>query len=172
MTDGNPGVLKAIEEVFPQSLKQRCQKHRLENILGKAPKEIHDELETSSSPKARRRNQQLNRARGTIRRFDRKIRDLTSCREYFLQGTGEEYLRTPRAFLLALFTVGDVYASRCKRVAYAPFSAQRKGAIHGAKDLRHGDVYLRLGLTLIAKRREECSAGVLTKEPLGLCLEH
>ena len=26
--------------------------------------------------------------------------------------------------------------------------------------------------TLIAKRREECSAGVLTKEPLGLCLEH
>ena len=43
VTDGNPGVLKAIEEVFPQSLKQRCQKHRLENILGKAPKEIHDE---------------------------------------------------------------------------------------------------------------------------------
>ena len=37
VTDGNPGVLKAIEEVFPQSLKQRCQKHRLENILGKAP---------------------------------------------------------------------------------------------------------------------------------------
>ena len=26
VTDGNPGVLKAIEEVFPQSLKQRCQK--------------------------------------------------------------------------------------------------------------------------------------------------
>ena len=26
--------------------------------------------------------------------------------------------------------------------------------------------------TLIAKKREECSAGVLTKEPLGLCLEH
>ena len=44
VTDGNPGVLKAIEEVFPQSLKQRCQKHRLENILGKAPKKIHDEL--------------------------------------------------------------------------------------------------------------------------------
>ena len=34
VTDGNPGVLKAIAEVFPRSLKQRCQKHRLENILG------------------------------------------------------------------------------------------------------------------------------------------
>lgn len=44
VTDGNPGVLKAIEEVFPRSLKQRCQKHRLENILGKAPKEVHEEL--------------------------------------------------------------------------------------------------------------------------------
>ena len=27
VTDGNPGVLKAIAEVFPRSLKQRCQKH-------------------------------------------------------------------------------------------------------------------------------------------------
>ena len=27
---------------------------------------------------------------------------------------------------LALFTVGDVYASLCKRGAYAPFSAQRR----------------------------------------------
>ena len=28
--------------------------------------------------------------------------------------------------VLALFTVGDVYASRCKIVAYAPFRAQRR----------------------------------------------
>ncbi len=28
--------------------------------------------------------------------------------------------------VLALFTVGDVYASLCKRGAYAPFSAQRR----------------------------------------------
>ena len=47
VTDGNPGVLKAIAEVFPRSLKQRCQKHRLENILGKAPKEVRDELKAA-----------------------------------------------------------------------------------------------------------------------------
>ena len=47
VTDGNPGVLKAIEEVFPRSLKQRCQKHRLENILGKAPKEVRAELKAA-----------------------------------------------------------------------------------------------------------------------------
>ena len=28
--------------------------------------------------------------------------------------------------VLALFTVGDVYASLCKRGVYAPFSAQRR----------------------------------------------
>ena len=47
VTDGNPGVLKAIAEVFPRSLKQRCQKHRLENILGKAPKEVRDSNSTN-----------------------------------------------------------------------------------------------------------------------------
>ena len=44
VTDGNPGVLKAMEEVFPRSLKHRCQRHRLENILGKAPREVRQEL--------------------------------------------------------------------------------------------------------------------------------
>ena len=44
VTDGNPGVLKAIEEVFPRSLRHRCQRHRLENILGKAPREVREEL--------------------------------------------------------------------------------------------------------------------------------
>ena len=32
---------------LPSSLKQRCQKHRLENILGKAPKEVRDELKAA-----------------------------------------------------------------------------------------------------------------------------
>lgn len=36
-SDGNAGVIRAIEEVWPHSLRQRCQRHRLENILGKVP---------------------------------------------------------------------------------------------------------------------------------------
>ncbi len=39
VTDGNPGVMKAVKEVFPLALRQRCQKHKMNNILGKAPKE-------------------------------------------------------------------------------------------------------------------------------------
>ena len=39
VSDGNPGVIPAIEEVFPCALRQRCQRHRMQNILGKAPEE-------------------------------------------------------------------------------------------------------------------------------------
>jgi len=43
-TDGNPGVMRAVEDVFPQALRQRCQKHKMSNILGKAPKEAAELL--------------------------------------------------------------------------------------------------------------------------------
>jgi len=33
VTDGNPGVMKASQEVFPRSLKQRCQKHYADSVI-------------------------------------------------------------------------------------------------------------------------------------------
>jgi putative transposase len=33
--DGCPGLIKAVDEVFPESDKQRCTKHRTENVLDK-----------------------------------------------------------------------------------------------------------------------------------------
>ena len=36
------------------------------------------------------------------------------------------YSTEAKAAVLALFTVGDVYASLCKKGAYAPFSAKRR----------------------------------------------
>ena len=45
--DGAPGVIPAIEEVFSCALRQRCQRHRLQNILGKAPKEAHKLLKAA-----------------------------------------------------------------------------------------------------------------------------
>ena len=73
VTDGNPGVLKAIAEVFPRSLKQRCQKHRLENILCKAPKEVRDELKAAilESFHANSYEQGLKKGREVIARYFR-----------------------------------------------------------------------------------------------------
>ena len=36
-----------------------------------------------------------------------------------------------------------------------------KGAIHGAKDLRHGDVYLRLGLMAEAPHQHDLNMGIV-----------
>jgi transposase-like protein len=36
-TDGAPGLIRAVEECFPVSLRQRCLAHRVRNIVGKLP---------------------------------------------------------------------------------------------------------------------------------------
>lgn len=36
-TDGAPGLIRAVEDVFPQSLRQRCLAHKLRN-LGACPR--------------------------------------------------------------------------------------------------------------------------------------
>jgi putative transposase len=36
-SDGAPGMLRALEEVFPQSVRIRCWMHKMQNVLGKLP---------------------------------------------------------------------------------------------------------------------------------------
>jgi len=43
ISDGNPGLIKAIREVWPDMPRQRCICHRTRNILEKMPKSLHDE---------------------------------------------------------------------------------------------------------------------------------
>jgi len=44
VSDGNPGLIGAIEKYFPTSYRQRCAKHKLENVLDVIPKEKHAEV--------------------------------------------------------------------------------------------------------------------------------
>jgi transposase-like protein len=41
-TDGAPGLLQAVAEAFPQSLRLRCWFHKMQNILSKVPAKEHD----------------------------------------------------------------------------------------------------------------------------------
>jgi transposase-like protein len=43
ISDGNPGLIKAIREVWPDVPRQRCIVHRTRNILDKMPKSLHEE---------------------------------------------------------------------------------------------------------------------------------
>lgn len=45
--DGCPGLIKAVEEIFPSSDIQRCTKHRTENVLNKVLKEDRDKVKDS-----------------------------------------------------------------------------------------------------------------------------
>ncbi len=45
ISDGNPGLCKGIDKYFPTSYRQRCVKHKMENILNQIPKEKHDEVQ-------------------------------------------------------------------------------------------------------------------------------
>jgi transposase-like protein len=47
ISDGNPGVGAALQEVWPHSLRRRRQKHRMENALERVPVEHHDEVKTA-----------------------------------------------------------------------------------------------------------------------------
>ena len=42
--DGNPGLLRAVKQVFPRVRRQRCQVHKMRNILAKLPRLAQREL--------------------------------------------------------------------------------------------------------------------------------
>jgi putative transposase len=44
ITDGNPGLLKAIKDVWPEVARQRCAVHRIRNVLARVPKKKQDEV--------------------------------------------------------------------------------------------------------------------------------
>jgi transposase-like protein len=44
ITDGAPGLIRAAEEVFPRSLRQRCLAHKIRNLQSKVPEEVWREV--------------------------------------------------------------------------------------------------------------------------------
>jgi transposase-like protein len=44
LVDGNAGLIGSVRAAWPETLVQRCTKHKLENLRAKAPKHCHEEL--------------------------------------------------------------------------------------------------------------------------------
>jgi putative transposase len=49
-TDGAPGLIRAVEEVFPNSLRQRCLAHKIRNVIDKVP--LSDQAEVKAAVQA------------------------------------------------------------------------------------------------------------------------
>jgi Transposase, Mutator family len=47
ISDGNPGLIGAIEQAFPKALRQRCLVHRARNVLAKIPAGMQAEIKDS-----------------------------------------------------------------------------------------------------------------------------
>ena len=47
ISDAAPGLISALEQVFPQSLRQKCLIHRARNVLAKVPAEAQTELKNA-----------------------------------------------------------------------------------------------------------------------------
>ncbi len=65
VTDGAPGLIRAVEEVFPRSLRQRCLAHRIRNLETKVPAELWHEV------KGRRRMRRIPAASPVMARLTR-----------------------------------------------------------------------------------------------------
>jgi transposase-like protein len=46
VSDGAPGIIRAIEECFPRSARQRCLAHRMRNLAAKVPTDLWPEFKT------------------------------------------------------------------------------------------------------------------------------
>jgi len=46
-TDGAPRLIRAVEEVFPTSLRQRCLAHKTRNVTDKVPQAVRDEVKNA-----------------------------------------------------------------------------------------------------------------------------
>ena len=44
ISDGAPGLIKAIKHAFPRSLRQRCQAHKMRNLMKKLPRKVRGKL--------------------------------------------------------------------------------------------------------------------------------
>jgi len=81
--DGNPGLKKALREVFPHALRQRCQVHKMRNILAKLPRTMQAKMKRLIQQvfHAASYDDGLRRGRALIARFKARYPSAMACLE-------------------------------------------------------------------------------------------
>jgi putative transposase len=80
-TDGAPGLIRAVEEVFPKSLRQRCLAHKIRNLESKVPAECWREVKARALAAYQAASPMLAEfARDEfVKRFERELPSATAC---------------------------------------------------------------------------------------------
>ena len=109
IVDGNPGLCRAVRETWPGVDVQRCTKHKLENLLAKAPQHCHGELKRDYQ--AITHAEDAAAARSAYQAFLAKWRKLSAEVARSLEEAGDELLtftRYPRSQWKSLRTTNQI----------------------------------------------------------------
>ena len=89
VSDGNPGLKRAIRECFPNSLRQHCQVHKMRNILAKLPEQIRVQMKSLIHRAFRAKNYEegLKIGRNLIGEFKDRYPSAMTCLEKDLEAT-------------------------------------------------------------------------------------
>ncbi|MDA8108384.1 MAG: IS256 family transposase, partial [Betaproteobacteria bacterium] len=80
-TDGAPGLIRAFEEVFPRSLRQRCLAHKIRNLQNKVPEEVWRELKGAALAAYQAGSPKLAQIakEDFVARYEREFPSATAC---------------------------------------------------------------------------------------------
>lgn len=107
--DGNPGLSRAVRQTWPGVEVQRCTKHKLDNLLAKAPKHCHAELKRDYH--AITHAEDIVAARSAYQAFLVKWRKLAPEVARSLEEAGEEllsFMNYPRSQWKSLRTTNQI----------------------------------------------------------------
>ena len=83
VSDGAPGVIKAIETCFPRSARQRCLAHRMRNLAAKVPEDQWPELKARVQAAYQAPSRAIARdlAKGVVADYGRDLPSAIACFE-------------------------------------------------------------------------------------------
>ncbi len=81
VSDGVPGIIKAIETCFPRSERQRCLAHRMRNLAAKAPEDIWPEFKACAKAAYQTPSRAIARelAEGIVRDYESELPGAVAC---------------------------------------------------------------------------------------------
>jgi putative transposase len=81
VTDGAPGLIRAVEEVFPRSLRQRCLAHKIRNLEAKVPQERWREVKAQALAAYQAASPMVARLvkEEFVKRYERELPSAVAC---------------------------------------------------------------------------------------------
>jgi transposase-like protein len=81
VSDGAPGIIKAVETCFPRSARQRCLAHRMRNLAAKVPEDLWPDFKARATAAYQAPSRAIARdlAEGLVRDYENKLPSAVSC---------------------------------------------------------------------------------------------